>query len=160
IAALPAAARTTAQQGVERLIRYQDLVYANIYLDRLKPIAAADERAGGSGRLADETARQLALRMSYEDVVKVAAAKIDPARLPRIGAEIGGQAKEPVRLAEFLKPGVEELCSILPPKLARRVLAAAERRGLTARLHWGMTVRSTSVAGFLSLRLIAALRRL
>jgi indolepyruvate ferredoxin oxidoreductase beta subunit len=160
IAALPAAARATAQQGVERLIRYQSPAYAHLYLDRLKPIAAAEQRAGGSGRLTAETARQLALRMSYEDVVKVAAAKIDPGRLPRIAAEIGAQPNEPVRLAEFLKPGIEELCSILPPKLAHRILAAAERRGLTGRLHWGMTIQSTSVAGFLCLRLVAALRRL
>jgi indolepyruvate ferredoxin oxidoreductase alpha subunit len=160
IAALPAAARTTAQQGVDRLVRYQDLAYARRYLDRLKPIAAADQRAGDSGRLTAEAARQLALRMSYEDVVKVAAAKIDPARLPRISAEIGAQPNDPVRLAEFLKPGIEELCSILPPKLARRILAAAERRCVSARFHWGMTIQSTSVAGFLCLRFIAALRRL
>jgi Pyruvate/2-oxoacid:ferredoxin oxidoreductase gamma subunit/pyruvate/2-oxoacid:ferredoxin oxidoreductase beta subunit len=160
IAALPAAACATVQQGVERLVRYQDLAYARLYLDRLKPIAAADQRAGDSGRLTAEAARQLALRMSYEDVVKVAAAKIDPARMARVAVEVGAQPNEPVRLAEFLKPGIEELCSILPPKLARRILAAAERRGIAARLHWGMTIQSTSVAGFLCLRFIAALRRL
>jgi indolepyruvate ferredoxin oxidoreductase, beta subunit len=97
--------------------------------------------------------------MSYEDVIRVAQAKINPARLERIFAELGVQPGEPFTVTEFLKPGIEELCSLLPPALAKRILALAERRGLIERLHWGMEVNTTSVSGFLRIWLLAKLRR-
>jgi indolepyruvate ferredoxin oxidoreductase, beta subunit len=156
---VPAAAREVAVAGVRRLAAYQDVAYAKLYLDRLAPICAADGRAQGDGRLVRETARHLALRMTYEDVIRVAQAKIDPARLERICAELAVKAGEPFTVTEFLKPGIEELCSLLPPTLAERILAVAERRGLSQRLHWGMEVNTTSVSGFLRFWLLAKLRR-
>jgi indolepyruvate ferredoxin oxidoreductase beta subunit len=141
-------------------VLYQDAAYARLYLDRLAPIRAADARSDAGGRLLAETARHLALRMSYEDVVKVAQAKIEPARFVRIAAEIGARPGEPVTVADFLKPGIEELCSILPVGLARRILALAQRRGLIDRWYWGMEINSTAVTGFLRFWLIAKLKRL
>ena len=155
---MPAPARDMIVEGARRLIAYQDLAYARLYLDRLAPIRAADERAQADGRLLRETARHLAVRMSYEDVIRVAQAKIDPARMARIAAEIGVKPGEPFTVTEFLKPGIEEMCSILPPALARRILAAAERRGWLERLHWGMEVNSASVSGFLRFWFLAKLR--
>ena len=90
--------------------------------------------------------------------VKVAQAKIDPARLARIAADMGVKAGEPFTVTEFLKPGIEEMCSLLPPKLARRILALSERRGWTDRVHWGMEVNSASVSGFLRFWMLAKLR--
>ncbi len=156
---VPPAARDVVVAGVRRLAAYQDVAYAQLYLDRLEPIRAADARAQAGGRLVRETARHLALRMSYEDVIRVAQAKIDPARLERICAELSVRADEPFTVTEFLKPGIEELCSLLPPALAKHILAAAERRGLSERLHWGMEVNTTSVSGFLRFWLLAKLRR-
>jgi indolepyruvate ferredoxin oxidoreductase beta subunit len=96
--------------------------------------------------------------MSYEDVIRVAQAKIDPARMERIAAEIGAKPGEPFTVTEFLKPGIEEMCSVLPPWLATRILAVAERRGLIDRVHWGMEVNTASVSGFLRFWLLAKLR--
>ncbi len=112
---MPAAARDVVLAGARRLAAYQDLAYAQLYVDRLAPIRAADARVGAGGRLVRETARHLAVRMSYEDVIRVAQAKIDPARLQRIAAEMGVKPGEPFTVTEFLKPGIEELCSLLPP---------------------------------------------
>jgi indolepyruvate ferredoxin oxidoreductase alpha subunit len=159
LADIPAAARDVMLHGLRRLVRYQDLAYARLYLDRLAPIRAADARADVGGGLLAETARHLALRMSYEDVVKVAQAKIAPARFARIAAEIGARPGEPVTVTDFLKPGIEELCSILPVGLARPILAVARRRGWLDRLYWGMEINSTAVTGFLRFWLIAKLRR-
>ena len=96
--------------------------------------------------------------MSYEDVIRVAQAKIDPARLARIAADMGVKPGEPFTVTEFLKPGIEEMCSLLPPKLARRILALSERRGWIDRVHWGMEVNSASVSGFLRFWMLAKLR--
>jgi len=158
IAAMPAGARDVLAEGARRLTAYQSIRYAQRYLDRLVPIRAADERAQAGGRLLRETARHLAVRMSYEDVIRVAQAKIDPARMRRIAAEIGAKPGEPFTVTEFLKPGIEEMCSILPPGLARRILAAAERRGWLARAHWAMEVNTASVSGFLRFWVLAKLR--
>jgi indolepyruvate ferredoxin oxidoreductase beta subunit len=160
IAALPSAAREVAIEGTRRLARYQGAAYARLYLDRLAPIGAADARAAASGRLLAETARQLALRMSYEDVVKVAQAKIDPARFARIAAELGARPGEPVTVVDFLKPGIEEFCSILPVGLARVILALAARRNWLERFYWGLEIKSTSVSGFLRFWLLARLQGL
>ena len=137
VASMPAPARDVILEGARRLAAYQDIGYARLYLDRLAAIRAADARCDAGGRLLRETARQLAVRMSYEDVIRVAQAKIDPARLARIAAEMGAKPGEPFTVTEFLKPGIEEMCSILPPELATRILALAERRGWIERAALG-----------------------
>jgi indolepyruvate ferredoxin oxidoreductase, beta subunit len=89
----------------------------------------------------------------------VAQAKIDPARIKRVAAEIGAKPGEQFTLPEFLKPGIEEMCSILPPAVAERILALAARRGWLERAHWSMEINSTSVSGFLRFWALARLRR-
>ena len=157
---LPEAARTFATEGVRRLAAYQDVAYARLYLDRLAPIQAADVRANADGRLLAETARHLAVRMSYEDVIRVAQTKIDPERFARIKAQHGIKPDQPFAVTEFLKPGVEEFCSVLPPALAKRILAFAERHPKFAAAHWGMEINTQSVSGFLRFYILARLRGL
>ena len=86
--------------------------------------AKLDAQFGGGGNLLRETARHLAVRMSFEDLIRVAQAKIDPARMQRISQELGAKAGEPYHVTEFLKPGIEEMCQVLPPSLARRIIAS------------------------------------
>jgi indolepyruvate ferredoxin oxidoreductase beta subunit len=155
----PLAAQDIVIEGARRLTAYQDLDYARFYLDRLKPVREADERAAKGGALLREVARHLAVRMSYEDVIRVAQAKIDPARMRRIEKELGVKAGQPYSVAEFLKPGVEEFCAVLPPFMARPILALSRRFGWLDRFHVGMEVETTSVSGYLRFRLLASLRR-
>jgi len=159
VATMPEVAHDVMREGVRRLNAYQDLAYARLYVDRLGAIRDADQQAGSGGRLLIETARHLALRMSFEDVIRVAQAKIDPARFARIMSEMKIAPGEPFAVVEFLKPGIEELCSILPPRLASPILRHAERRGWLGRVHWGMEIATTSVTGYLRFRLLAGLRR-
>src|SRR5262249_60656561 len=62
----------------------------------------------------------------------------------------------PLPMPEFPRPGIDEICSLLPPRLARRLLAISEKRGWT--FQRGMQVNSQSISGFLRLWLIAKLR--
>jgi indolepyruvate ferredoxin oxidoreductase, beta subunit len=158
IATVPAVARETMIEGVRRLAAYQDIGYARLYLERLATIADADTRAVAGGRLLREVARHLAVRMSFEDVIRVAQAKIDPARMRRIADELKVKPDEPFAVVEFLKPGIEEMCQILPPWLARRILKLSERRGWLGRYYWGMEVETTSITGYLRFWLLAKLR--
>jgi indolepyruvate ferredoxin oxidoreductase beta subunit len=157
---LPAAAQEIVIEGIRRLASYQGLAYARLYLDRLVAMRNADAQAHMDGRLLRETARQLAVRMSFEDVIRVAEAKIAPARLVRIAKEeLRVGADEPYAVYDFLKPGIEEMCQILPPFLARPILALAKRRGWLGRVYWGMEINSTSISGYLRFAMLAKLRR-
>jgi indolepyruvate ferredoxin oxidoreductase beta subunit len=158
-AAFPDAARGIIVEGVNRLAAYQNPAYAQRYLARLAAIMAADKKSGADGKLLAETARHLALRMSFEDVIRVAEAKLDPARLKRIAQEVGAQPGEPISVIEFFKPGIEELATILPSFVARPILRLSARRGWLGTVYWGMNVKSTSVTGYLKLRLLAGFKR-
>lgn len=152
---LPDAVRSIAQTGIERLCHYQGRRYAALYLDRL---AGLIERDRPPFTVSAEVARQLALLMSYEDVIRVAQLKTARNRFDRIRAEVRAPAGAPVDVIDFLKPGLTEICSVLPPRIAARLLRLAERRPTLKGLAFPMRVRTSSVTGFLCLRLLAAFR--
>ena len=156
----PGPARTVLREGVNRLFEYQNLAYAELYLQRLMRIDRAERDADGHGNLVREVGRHLALWMAYEDVIQVAKLKLNPERQARIRDEAGAKPSEPVRIREYLKPGLDEAAALLPRWIAAPLLAAAERAGLRERLNIGMTITSTSVWGHLLLRLLASLRPL
>ncbi len=151
----PAASRTTLREGVNRLIDFQDPAYAKLYLDRLDAV----RDAAGDDDIVTEAGRFLALRMSYEDVIRVAQAKTRPERIAGLRREVRARADEPVVVTEFLKPGIDEFASVLPPALARRLIAWADRRGLKAKLHVGLHIKSSTISGYLLMRTLAGLRR-
>jgi indolepyruvate ferredoxin oxidoreductase, beta subunit len=156
----PAVAQVTGLEGVRRLIHYQNVRYAWLYLSRLRPTIEADQLAHAQGKLVKEVARHLAVRMSYEDVVRVAQAKIAPARMQRIAEEELRANGEPFSVHDFLKPGIEELCQLLPSFLARPILRLSERKGWLGRVYFGMEINSTSISGYLRFLLLAKLRPL
>jgi len=155
----PAAVHDVLTAGIERLVDYQGPRYAELYLQRLAPIVRLETQASvTSFDVTRETARYLALWMSYEDVIRVAALKTRADRLARIRQEVRARDGDVVQVTDFLKPGIDELCSILPPRLGGALLRSARKRGLEDRLNVGMYIRSTGVFGFLLLRLLAGLR--
>jgi indolepyruvate ferredoxin oxidoreductase, alpha subunit len=160
IAAMPVVAQDVVAEGVRRLTRYQDGAYARLYLDRLGAVRRADDAAAAGGRVLAATARQLALRMSYEDVIRVAAAKIDPQRLARIADELAIKPGQIFALTEFLKPGIDELCSVLPPWLATAIIKLARRYPALGHAHVAMAVNSRSISGYLRFVLLAKLHPL
>ena len=158
----PAEVRQMVEDGLARVADFQDRDYAALYLDRLEPIAKRDQTQAGTGKwkLTGETARFLALWMSYEDVIRVADLKSRRSRFERVRAEVQAKPGEPVRIIEYLKPGVEEVAALLPTGLSRRLVAWAGKRGLMHKLNVGLYVNTSSVTGFLMLRALAALRPL
>ena len=159
----PAQIQDLMVEGAKRAADYQDATYAQSYLDRLVPVLAVDRKEGGAVRdygLTRETARFLALWMSYEDVIRVADLKTRAARTDRVRKEVGAGPDEPVQVTEFLKPGVEEITAILPRGLGRSILHWAERRGLKYRLQMSMRIRTHTLFGFLLLWSLGRLRRI
>ncbi len=148
------------ERGAARVADFHDNDYAALYLDRLVPIAQLDQGPGGKHEITSETARYLALWMSYEDVIRVADLKSRRNRFERVRAEVQAKPGEPVHIIEYLKPGVEEVAALLPPGLSKRLVAWTDGRGLTHKLNVGLHVKTSSVSGFLMLRFLAALRPL
>jgi indolepyruvate ferredoxin oxidoreductase beta subunit len=155
----PAETQAMLREGASRCIDFQDRRYAVLYFDRLEPIANLDHATDGF-RLTIETARFLALWMCYEDVIRVADLKTRRSRFERIREEVQAKPGEPVRVTEFLKPGLDEFTALLPRWLARPLKWLARVTGLADKLNVGLHVKTTSVSGYLLLRCLAALRPL
>lgn len=153
IGQLPETVRRFAIEGVKRLTDYQGEAYARLYLDRLDAIAKT-----GDAQLTAETARHLALRMSFEDVIRVAQLKLKPERFAAIERETRVKTGQPYAVADYVKPGIEEIASLLPPALAKWIIDLSTRRGWIETVHFGMTVRSNRLGGYLRFRLLAGLR--
>jgi len=140
-------------QGVRRLIDFQDVAYAGCFLDRLVTFSDKDTN------LFKKTAKHLAVRMSFEDVIKVAQAKTRATRMRRIKAESGASPGDTLVVTEFLKPGINEFCDVLPEGLARWLLAKAARWPRLQNWQRGMELNSSSVSGYTKLKLLAGMRR-
>jgi len=138
----PASSLDIVEEGIRRLATYQDRRYAALYLDRLRSFDPA---------LVRDVARHLAVRMSFEDVIRVAQAKTSRERLGRVRAEVRARPNEPIELTEHFKPGNEEIAAILPPWAARWLMARPK-------FHISMHIRSTTIWGFARLRFLASLR--
>jgi indolepyruvate ferredoxin oxidoreductase beta subunit len=155
--AFPDETHSILGEGAARCADFQDRSYANLYLDRVEPIANLDSAADGY-KLTIEAGRFLALWMCYEDVIRVADLKTRGSRFERVREEVQAKPHEPVHIVEFLKPGVDEFTALLPRFLARPLKALAEASGLANKLNVGMHVKTTSIFGFVLMRLLAWLR--
>lgn len=163
LADFPVETRFVVGHGHARACDYQDAAYGEAYLERVRALLALDRALNGATRgwrLTIEGARNLALRMTYEDVIRVADLKTRAERFSAVRAETRAQPDQLLHVTEFLKPGLEEVCAVLPPRLGDRLLGWARRRGIEHRLHVGLHVRSDTVSGFLLMRLLARMRRL
>jgi indolepyruvate ferredoxin oxidoreductase beta subunit len=163
----PSTVHPVVMEGCGRVLDYQDARYARLYLDRLETIRAIDEArgpesgAGGDFKLTNEVGRHLALRMTFEDIMRVAQLKTRASRFARVRDEVEAQPDQLVRVTEHFKPGPYELASVLPRGLGRRVAAWAENNPERARKwHFGMHIRTDTVWGFTRVRMMAGMRKL
>ena len=157
----PAAAHDILLLGAAKTADYQDGQYAGEYLDRLIPIRDRDVQSGaGDYSLLRETARYLALWMTYEDAIRVADLKIRRSRFDRVHAESRADNAQLVRIHEYLHPSVQEIADILPYRLGRRLLRSKEGSALiNGYTGNGRIVQTTSIRGFLMLYLISGQRK-
>ena len=157
----PADCRRTIELGIARCLDYQDEAYGELYMQRMQGIAGleADRADAGTHPLTDEVARQLALWMTYEDIIRVADLKTRPERFEAIRREASAEAGTPVRVRDYFKPGPDEIAAILPPALGRRLAAWAEPRLASGRWHVPLHLHSSGILGFTLMWSLARLRR-
>ena len=145
------------REGVRRLIDYQDPEYASLYLDRLAKVAQPPHAGQG---LLDETARHLALWMSYEDTVRVAALKIRSSRFERVRSEVRAADDQVLAIDEYLHPRPQEIAETLPASIGRWVERPGVVRRVVERLtQRGRVVTTSSLRGFVMLYAVAGMKR-
>jgi indolepyruvate ferredoxin oxidoreductase beta subunit len=159
-AEFPSGCVDLVEHGIARTADYQDLAYAAEYLDRLGPILALDHRFGdGRWRLTQETARYLALWMTFEDTARVAELKLRSSRFQRVHREVRAGSSHLVHINEFFHPRPQELADTAPAGLGRWLLAGQGRMALLERMtQEGRIIRTSSLAGFLTLYAVASCR--
>lgn len=159
----PAHLHGILQEGVKRMLDYQDGEYASLYLDRMADMRACDERVGSVSRdfaLTNAVARYLALWMSYEDTIRVADLKTRGKRFERFRSEVRAGADQIVYVTEFMHPRFEEVCETLPARLGQWLLNNSSARRVSASLfRQGRHIHTARLGGFLMLYLLAGMRR-
>lgn len=157
VKALPEAAHTVALAGLKRTIDFQDIRYGAEYLDRVEMLHRLDKDESRAFTAAG--AKYLASAMAYDDVIGVADLKIRSARFARIANEMKA-ADAPLYLTEFMHPRAEELVSLLPLRLGRRVtLSAGAVKRIDRLFNRGRKIETAKLSGFLQLYALASLRR-
>jgi indolepyruvate ferredoxin oxidoreductase beta subunit len=146
----PLEALAVVREGVARLTDYQSEAYAQLYWARLHRFVG---KPGADGPFLAELARHLAVRMSVEDVIRVAQLKLRVARLARVAREAGARPGDIVDITEYLKPGPEEVLGLLTPGLGRWALARVRHDR-----SWPLKVKTTRLSGFLRLKFLAGLK--
>lgn len=148
--------------GARRLVDYQDVAYAGLYLDRVQQVCAlpCGGDAQAAARLASLTARHLALWMSYEDTIRVADLKTRAARFERVRRDAQAGEAQVLAIHEYMHPRLQEIAETLPWGLGRWLLATGwARRLVESRTQQGRVVRTSSLSGFVTLYALARLRR-
>lgn len=157
--ALPEEVRQMAKDGLARVVDFQDLSYGDEYLSKLENVLTRDNSIH-EYRLTHQVAKYLARAMAYDDIIHVADLKTRASRFARVRHEMKQPDDTRMKLTEFMHPRAEELVSMLPAKLGRRLSASTASMTLIDRLfNRGRRMRSDRLLPFLQLYTIAGLRR-
>jgi len=145
---LPEGAAPIVSEGIHLLIDYQGPSYAGLYVDRLRRFVG---RRGVDDVMFGEIARLMAMRMSYEDPIRIAQSKLAE-------TEIASGASNVQSVDDVRKFRLDELIGALPAIVAEPVLDALDWVGW---LHMLVSIRFSNASrwGIRRLRIEAGLRR-
>ncbi|MBR1219202.1 indolepyruvate oxidoreductase subunit beta family protein [Bradyrhizobium sp. U87765 SZCCT0131] len=158
----PDAAHAMLFAGVKRLVDFQDVAYADEYLDRMMDLLACDRAGGGEAHgfaFTTHAAKYLAVAMAYDDVIRVADLKVRATRFARVRAEVGAKDDQIVATTEYMHPRMEEVCGTLPKGLGEWIEARPKLFAALDRLvNKGRRVRTNTIFWFVALYAVSALR--
>lgn len=118
-AGLPESLEPDVSEGIHLLMDYQGARYARLYVDRLRRFIG---KPGVDEAMFAEVARLMAMRMSYQDPVRIAQLKLAEVN-PATGAP-------PARSADDVRKfRLDELVEALPAAIAGPILGLLESRG-------------------------------
>ncbi len=144
---LPEPVMAVASDAIHLLIDYQGTSYAELYVHRLRRFVG---KQGVDDAMLAEIARLMAVRMAYEDPIRIAQLKL---------AELDQASGNPVRPAvDVRKFTLDELIGALPAVVSGYVLDALDWAGWT---HKQVSIRFSAASrfGIRRLKIEAGLRR-
>jgi hypothetical protein len=143
---LPEPVMAVASDAIHLLIDYQGTSYAELYVHRLRRFVG---KQGVDDAMLTEIARLMAVRMTYEDPIRIAQLKL---------AELDGRPGAPAGSVDVRKFRLEELIGALPAVFSEYLLDALEWLGW---LHQRVSVRFSTASrfGIRRLKIEAGLRR-
>ncbi len=150
--------------GHARMLEYQGKAYADLYVQRLGRVLAAEQHADPAASqgytTTIEMARWLALWMAFDDIVRVADLKSRASRWQRVLGEVKPGQDDLLHVYDHFKPGAPEFAALLPAGLAAKVTRWDRQRVANGKAPWAVALKvgSHSVLGMLSLRLLASLK--
>jgi hypothetical protein len=144
---LPAPVMTAASDAVHLLIDYQGASYADLYVHRLRRFVG---KQGVDDVMLAEIARLMAVRMAYQDPIRIAQLK-----LVELDQASGGRARPAVDIRKFT---LEELIGALPAVVAEYALDALDWAGWS---NQRVSIRFSTASrfGIRRLKIEAGLRR-
>jgi hypothetical protein len=145
---LPGGAAAVVSEGIHRLIEYQSAGYARLYVHRLRRFVG---RHGVDDAMFGEIARLMAVRMSYEDPIRIAQLKLAELEIVPGGPHV--EYADDVR-----KFRLDELIGALPAVVAEPVLDTLDWVGWA---HQQVSIRFSTRSrwGIRRLKIEASLRR-
>lgn len=145
---LPEGAAAVVSAGIHALIDYQGPSYAQLYVDRLRRFIG---KSGVDAATFGEIARLMAMRMGYEDPIRIAQLKLAE------GNACAGEPRVPAT-GDVRKFRMDELIGALPAVVAEPVLDPLEWMGW-ARTPVSISFSDASRWGIRRLKIEAALKR-
>ena len=145
---LPDGAAPVVSEGIHRLIEYQGPSYAKLFVDRLRRFVG---RRGVDDAMLVEIAQLMAMRMSYEDPIRIAQLKLAELEM----APGGPHVQHADNVCKFR---LDELIGALPAVIAEPILDALEWVGW---VHKPISIRFSTKSrwGIRRLKIEASLRR-
>ena len=144
---LPEPVMAVASDAIHLLIDYQGPSYAHLYVDRLRRFVG---KQGVDDAMLTDIARLMAVRMAYEDPIRIAQLK-----LTELDQASGNPARPAVDVRKFT---LEELIGALPAAIAEYVLDALDWAGWTNK-RVSIRFSTASRFGIRRLKIEAGLRR-
>jgi hypothetical protein len=144
---LPEPVMAVASDAIHLLIDYQGPSYAHLYVDRLRRFVG---KQGVDDAMLTDIARLMAIRMAYEDPIRIAQLK-----LTELDQAPGNPARPAVDVRKFT---LEELIGALPAAIAEYVLDALDWAGWTNK-RVSIRFSTASRFGIRRLKIEAGLRR-
>jgi len=144
---LPAPVMAAASDAIHFLIDYQGTSYAELYVHRLRRFVG---KQGVDEAMLAEIARLTAVRMAYEDPIRIAQLK-----LAELNRASGNPARPAVDIRKFT---LEELIGVLPAVVSEYVLDALDWAGWSNK-RVSIRFSAASRFGIRRLKIEAGLRR-
>ncbi len=155
----PSALQNVLIEAIYQVSDYQNLAYARRYLKQIKQVLELEPANQSEYKLTQTYAKTLAMRMTYEDAVRVASLKIKPGRLERIRRDMGVKPGQVLEVTDYLKPDAAEIYGIMPYFLVEPMLLLGKVTGLgyvLGRQHftWQQYPKITTLGGFMTFKFL------